>query len=203
MLAIPRLPIGNLASVVRMIRKVGGDAHLIASPSELRRADRVILAGVGAFDQGIASLSEGGWTDALQEAVFQRRVPILGICLGMQLMCKSSEEGSLPGLGWIDADVKRFRLPEDTALKVPHMGWNTIKVAKANPLLEATDVEQRYYFVHSFHVVCNDPADVLAITHHGDDITAAFCHENIYGVQFHAEKSHRFGMALMKKFVDL
>lgn len=203
MLAIPLLPIGNFSSVVRMVSKAGGDAQLIESPCQLRQADKIILAGVGAFDQGMASLREGGWIDFLQEAVFQRRVPILGICLGMQLMCKTSEEGSLPGLGWIDADVKRFRFSEDSALKVPHMGWNTIRIAKANLLIEANEGEQRYYFVHSYHVICNYPADVLAVTHHGEDITAAVCRENIYGVQFHPEKSHRFGMALMKNFLEL
>jgi glutamine amidotransferase len=148
-------------------------------------------------------LRDGGWIDALNEAVLVRRVPVLGICLGMQLMCKSSEEGQLPGLGWIDAEVKRFNLHADSSLKVPHMGWNTVTVAKGNPLIAIDQGEQRFYFVHSYHVNCNQPSDTLAITHHGYDFTAAFAHENIFGVQFHPEKSHKFGMALLKKFVDM
>ena len=203
MIAIPLLPIGNSASIVRMVAKAGGDAQLIASPSELRHADRIILAGVGAFDKGMVSLRERGWPDALQEAVFQHHIPILGICLGMQMMCKFSDEGSRPGLGWIDADVKRFCLPENTALKIPHMGWNTVKVVKPNPLISVSGEEQRYYFVHSFHVTCHHPEDVMATTHHGCDVIAAFCRGNIYGVQFHPEKSHRFGMVLFEKFLAL
>lgn len=203
MLAIPRLPMGNFASVLRMVRRVGGDAQLVESASGLRHADRIILAGVGAFDHGVRSLREGGWVDALHEAVYERQVPILGICLGMQLMCKSSEEGSLPGMGWIDAEVRRFRLPADTGLKVPHMGWNTVRVTKPNRLIFEDDGEQRYYFVHSYHVDCRDSTEVLATTHHGSNVTAAFCRANIYGVQFHPEKSHRFGMALMKRYLEL
>lgn len=203
MLAIPLLPFGNLASVVRMVRKAGAEAHLVESPAELRSAEKIVLAGVGAFDKGIASLSTGDWPAALHDAVFERHIPILGICLGMQLMCKASEEGVLPGLGWIDAEVRRFPQPEDAALKIPHMGWNTVAISKPNPLIKEIDGEQRYYFVHSFHVVCHCQTDVLATTHHGETVTAAFCHDNIYGVQFHPEKSHRFGLKLIENFLAL
>jgi glutamine amidotransferase len=121
----------------------------------------------------------------------------------MQLMCKSSEEGVLPGLGWIDAEVRRFSFPEGAEQKIPHMGWNTVRVAKPNPLIAEGDDEQRFYFVHSYHAVCADPGDVLATTRHGGEVTAAFSRGNIYGAQFHPEKSHRFGMALMQRFVEL
>lgn len=200
---VPDYGCGNLASVLRMCEKVGGSCNITGDPAALARADKIILGGVGAFDHGAGSLHDLGWVDALNEAVLQRCVPVLGICLGMQLMCGSSEEGSLSGLSWIDAAVRRFNLPADSALKIPHMGWNTISVVKPNSLVSMDDGEQRFYFVHSYHAVCNNPADVLATAHHGYDFTAAFCRKNIYGVQFHPEKSHSFGMALMKKFVNL
>jgi glutamine amidotransferase len=118
-------------------------------------------------------------------------------------MCKSSEEGILPGLGWVDAEVRRFSFPEGAEQKIPHMGWNTVRVAKPNSLIDGGGEEQRFYFVHSYHAVCAEPGDVLATTRHGYEVTAAFSRGNIYGAQFHPEKSHRFGMALMKRFVDL
>jgi len=203
MIIIVNNGLGNLSSVLNMITKVGGQATIISDPNILTQAKKLILPGVGAFDHGMSGLHNSRWIDALNEAVLARRVPILGICLGMQLMCQSSEEGTLPGLGWINADVKRFKLPIDSGLKIPHMGWNTVNVVKPNPLIKAEDGEQRFYFVHSYHTVCNNQQDVLATTHHGYEITAAFSRDNIYGVQFHPEKSHRFGMALMKKFVEL
>jgi glutamine amidotransferase len=203
MILIPNYGCGNLASIARMIDKVGGGASVTNNASDLAHAEKIILAGVGKFDHGARELRDGGWIDALNEAVLVRRLPILGICLGMQLMCKTSEEGTLPGLGWIDAEVGRFKLAQDSSLKIPHMGWNTVSVTKENPIIYSNQEEQRFYFVHSFHVTCNKTSDMLAITHHGYDFTAAFCHENIFGVQFHPEKSHKFGMALMQKFAEL
>lgn len=199
--AIPDLGIGNMASVANMVRKCGGIAEIVPTPERLRDTRLVILAGVGSFDAGMKSMTGNGWSEPL-EGLARSRVPILGICLGMQMMCRSSEEGSLPGLGWIDAEVKRIRPPEGTGLKVPHMGWNTVQVAKPNPLLEAGAGEQRFYFVHSYHAVCRDPGDLLATARHGQEVTAAFSRGSLYGVQFHPEKSHRFGMALIKRFIQ-
>jgi glutamine amidotransferase len=121
----------------------------------------------------------------------------------MQLLCKRSEEGTLPGLGWIDADVVKFRVAAGSSLKIPHMGWNTLRITRTNPLVPAEEGEQRFYFVHSYHAVCRDPTDVLATVHHGVEVTAALGRGNVMGVQFHPEKSHRFGMALMRRFVKL
>jgi imidazole glycerol-phosphate synthase subunit HisH len=202
-IGIPGIPCGNFASVVRMIQKCGGEARFVSQPQELESFDRVIVAGVGAFDYGMASLREGGWVDVLDRMVLQRRVPVLGICLGMQLMCASSEEGSLPGLGWMDAGVKRLRPPPNSGLKIPHMGWNTVKITRPNALLGSDLGQQRFYFVHSYGVACHRAEDVLASAHHGEDFVAAFNRENIYGVQFHPEKSHRFGMAVLRNFVEL
>ncbi len=198
---IPDLGIGNIASVQNMVRKAGGQAEVLRRPVELDPAARIIIVGVGAFDPAMQALTESGWKGVLAEAVQVKKIPVLGICLGMQLMCKGSEEGRLAGFGWVDADVKRFRFPPDSSLKIPHMGWNTIQVSKVNPLVSTGERDQRFYFVHSYHVVCNDPADVLATARHGYDFTAAYSHDNIFGVQFHPEKSHRFGMALLSNFI--
>jgi len=202
-IAIPGIPCGNFASVLRMIQKCGGDARIVSSPDGLARYQKVIIAGVGAFDYGMASLRHGGWTDVLGDLALQRKVPVLGICLGMQLMCSASEEGGLPGLGWVDAEVRRLSPEPGSGLKVPHMGWNTVRVLRPNPLLDADDGEQRFYFVHSYYVACRRDDDVLATAQHGKDFAAAFNRDNIYGVQFHPEKSHRFGMALLRNFVNL
>lgn len=200
---IPDYGCGNLLSIRRMIEKVGGRAEIVNDPSQLDFSAKLILAGVGAFDHGMSNLRSGGWFDALNEAVLRHKAPVLGICLGMQLLCRSSEEGQLAGLGWIDGDVRRIAIPEGSNLKIPHMGWNTLDVVKRNPLIDQDDQERRFYFVHSYHVVCRDPNDISAVSHHGRTLTAAFSRDNIYGVQFHPEKSHRFGMELIRKFVDL
>jgi len=202
MVLIPNLSIGNFASVLRMIQKAGGEARLVDSPSDLRGADKIILAGIGAFDNGMTSLRDGGWTDALNEAALDRKVPVLGICLGMQLMLQSSEEGNMPGLGWVEGEVRRLRPPPDSGLKVPHMGWNTVTVTRENELFPAED-DQRFYFVHSYYADCAQPDVVVATSQHGSPFTAALKKDNIYGVQFHPEKSHRFGMAILRNFLAI
>jgi glutamine amidotransferase len=203
MLTIVDYGLGNLNSVANMIRHVGGTCRVTGDPGELAEAEKFILPGVGAFDRGMEALRGTGIADALSVAVLERKKPILGICLGMQLMANRSQEGNLSGLGWLDADVRKFCLPALSGLKIPHMGWNTVNIVKSNPLLDSSMGEQRFYFVHSYHVVCTDSADVLATAHHGMDFCAAIQKGNIFGAQFHPEKSHRFGMALMKRFLEL
>ena len=202
MIALPNLSIGNFASVLRMIQKAGGEAKLVGDPSDLRSADKIILAGVGSFDNGMQSLRDGQWVDALNDAALNRKVPVLGICLGMQLMFERSEEGRAKGLGWVSGQVRRFSLPAESGLKVPHMGWNTVTVTRPNPLFPAEE-DQRFYFVHSYHADCASADDVLATATHGQRFTAAMNRGNLYGVQFHPEKSHRFGMAVLKNFLDI
>lgn len=200
--AIPAIQCGNFASVVNIISKAGGTAELIHDPGQLGRFDRVILAGVGAFDFGMSCLEDGGWIEPLGAVARAGRTPILGICLGMQLLCRRSEEGVRPGLGWIEADVRRIAVAPGSGLKVPHMGWNTIQVMRDNPLMPASGEQQRYYFVHSFHAVCDEPGDVIAVTAHGGPLTASIGRGSVLGVQFHPEKSHRFGLALMRRFLE-
>ena len=200
---IPDLHISNTASVVNMLYKCEARAEVITQPEMLTGNDKIILAGVGAFDAGMKSLNEGGWVDPLTKLVTTGQAHILGICLGMQLMCNTSEEGQLPGLGWFDAEVKKLSFPTESKLKIPHMGWNTVSEVKSRGLIDTDSGEQRFYFVHSYHVVCHHPENVIATTHYGRNITAAINKGNLYGVQFHPEKSHRFGMALLRNFIEL
>jgi len=149
------------------------------------------------------SLGKSGLQDALTERVMKDRVPVLGICLGMQLMSRRSEEGQLPGLGWVDAETVRFRLEQrESRLKIPHMGWNTVRVCKGSDLLSGISEQPRFYFVHSYHVLCGDEADVLFRTQHGCEFVSGFQRGNITGVQFHPEKSHKFGMTLLRNWAS-
>lgn len=194
--------VGNLNSVANMIRHVGGKCLVSDDFQQVSKADKLILPGVGTFDFGMDSLRRSGLIDALKIAVLERKVPVLGICLGMQLMMEKSEEGFLAGLGWIGGYVKKFAF-DSTDLKIPHMGWNELDILRPNSLIIQDEPGQRFYFVHSYHVVCSNQNDIAATCSYGYDFTASFAHENIFGVQFHPEKSHRFGMSLMKRFVEI
>lgn len=195
--------LGNINSVKNVIDHVGGACRIVRSPSHLDGVTKIVLPGVGAFDHGMEGLREGGWIEELDVLVREKRVPVLGICLGMQLMCKSSEEGQSSGLGWIDAHARRISFPDLPRLKVPHMGWNAIEVRKSSPLFDSGMGALRFYFVHAYYVVCTNPADVVATVMHGRELTAAFSSDNIFGVQFHPEKSHRFGKSVMRRFVEM
>jgi len=195
--------LGNLASVRNMIRKAGYDAETSSDPATIRRAARLLLPGVGAFDHGMRNLAERGLIEALNEAVLVSRVLILGICLGMQLMSRRSEEGALPGLGWLAADTVRLGSgPGMEGLRIPHMGWNTVAKTRATFFSRSLDGEARFYFVHSYHLCLDDPAHVALLTRYGRDIAAATVTGNVAGTQFHPEKSHRFGLALMRDFLE-
>lgn len=203
MIVVVDYGMGNLGSIRNMLRTVGAEATVTSDRAQIAGAEKLILPGVGAFDAGMRSLHELGLIAELRAAVEERHVPVLGICLGMQLMCKSSEEGRLPGLGWVDGEVRRFERPPGSNLKVPHMGWNTVQSTKQSRIFAPGEGEQRFYFVHSYHVQCHQAEDVAGTSHYGCNFVAAFSRDNILGVQFHPEKSHRFGRELIKKFVDL
>lgn len=191
---------GNLASIANMLHKIGGECQISGDPAVIMAAEKLILPGVGSFDAGMRNLHERGLVDVLDSKVVQENTPLLGICLGMQLLTRGSEEGSLPGLNWIPADTVRF--PSGTSLKIPHMGWNAIRTCGAARLYREMPVNSRFYFVHSYHVVCDCPDDMSAVTDYGIEVTASFEKGNIFGVQFHPEKSHKFGMQLLKNFVE-
>lgn len=206
MITIVDYGMGNLGSILNMLRRIGIAAGISSSPQDVKMASKLILPGVGAFDAGIANLNASGLREALDEAVIGRKVPVLGVCLGMQLMGRGSEEGELPGLGWIPAHATRFSSNGDTRLRIPHMGWNTVSVrsdAAKNSLFTSLEIPLRFYFVHSYHLVCDQPADVVATVHYGTDVTAALERNNLMGVQFHPEKSHRHGMSLYRAFAAI
>lgn len=191
---------GNIGSICKMLRLVGAEPMVSADPAQLRSADKLVLPGVGHFDRAMSNLQAAGLVAGLKELVIERGTPILGVCLGMQLMCDSSEEGSQPGLGFVRARVRRFE-PADRRLKVPHMGWQPLEVAKPSALLSGVETDSRFYFVHSFYVDCADESDVLARTTYGQPFVSAFSRGHVQGVQFHPEKSHRFGIQLFRNFV--
>lgn len=200
-ISIVNYGVGNLLSIKNVINKIGGNAIIIDDVDDLKKAEKIILPGIGAFDAGMQYLQQKGWVDALNEAAIKKKLPVLGICLGMQLMCRKSQEGILPGLGWLDAEVVKFNIPNNSTNKIPHMGWNAIDVKKQNALVTNTQIEQRFYFVHSYHVVCNNPGDILATATHEYPFVAAIAHHNLFATQFHPEKSHRFGMELLTHFL--
>lgn len=181
-----------------MYRRLGYPAQPIQAPRALVTGDRLILPGVGAFDYGMDAIHRCGFTSFIRSAVGDG-YPLLGICLGMQLLARGSEEGVERGLGLIAADVCRIA-PDDPTLRVPHMGWNIVTPVRDNLLLPMNADEQRFYFVHGYHMICDDAADVTATTPYGGVLVSAVAHRNIWGVQFHPEKSHRFGKNLLERF---
>lgn len=204
MITIVDYGVGNLGSIANMLKKIGFKAMISSDPETLQAATKLILPGVGAFDAGMRKLHETGLIPVLDELVLRRKVPALGLCLGMQLMTQKSEEGTEAGLGWIDAETVRFHFsPEQAHLKIPHMGWNTLSICKDHDLFTDFDEDVRFYFVHSYHVICHDENLTLAETAHGYSFPSIIRKENILGAQFHPEKSHKFGMKLLKNFAEL
>jgi glutamine amidotransferase len=202
MLLIIDYGVGNLGSICNMFKKIGASPVVSAKVDDVRAADRLVLPGVGAFDSVMTQFRQSGVEQAVVEKALGERVPVLGICVGMQMLGLGSEEGSEPGLGWLDARCERFR-KDVPGLRVPHMGWNRVRAKKPSSLTGTLPEDARFYFVHSYHMVCRDPADELLVANHGSEIVAAVQRDNIYGVQFHPEKSHRFGMELFRQFMTI
>jgi imidazole glycerol-phosphate synthase subunit HisH len=191
--------LGNLGSVQNMLSRLGAKAVITDQAQELKNATSLILPGVGAFDTGMNHLNNNNWMDTLNELVLVKKIPVLGICLGMQLMTESSEEGVKPGLGWVRGTTLRF--PTSVG-RIPHMGWNITRTTRENALVPMDDEEKRFYFVHSYYVKLKNQEDEILSTSYGINYTSGFEVDNIMGVQFHPEKSHRFGMALLKNFAQ-
>lgn len=192
--------LGNLGSVANMFRRIGVPVRLISTPEEVAASDRVLLPGVGAFDRGMTRLAETGFDEALRAFATTGR-PLLGICLGMQLLLDSSDEGTLGGLGLIPGTAHRFEAAP--RLRVPHMGWNSLHAVRSDPLVRGVETDSRFYFVHSYKVVPARPDDTLAVTDYGGEFTSVMRAGSVMGAQFHPEKSHAFGMTMLTNFAAL
>ena len=204
MIAIIDYGMGNLGSVVNMIKKVGGTSLITSDKNEIKNAKKIILPGVGAFDNAMKNLADLELIEIIKEKALVEKIPIMGICLGMQLLTMGSEEGELKGFEFVDAYAKKFDFSSlGETLPIPHMGWNRVYLQKESQLLqENQERENRFYFVHSYAVECENREDVLTTTNYGYEFVSSFEKDNIIGCQFHPEKSHKFGMTLFKNFVE-
>lgn len=204
MIGIIDYGLGNVRAFSNIYHQLSVPHAVVSTPEALEGVSRVILPGVGAFDQAMKRLQSSGMRDVLEQLVRQQGCPVLGVCVGMQILMSASEEGTVPGLSWIDGDVVRFRSQvEGESIVTPHMGWNTVRPASSAALFDGLDMGARFYFLHSYFVRCRSTADVLAVTNYGEDFACAINHSNIYGVQFHPEKSHGYGIRLLKNFAEI
>ena len=202
MLVIIDYGVGNLASIRNMLKKIGVESTISSDKEVIAKSDKLILPGVGAFDTCAEKLQQSGLLELLHEKVINQKTPVLGVCVGMQLLTEGSEEGKLPGLGWIKGQIVKFREEKLTpGLKIPHMGWTDVKLNKPSRLFKEMHNDPRFYFVHSYHPELANPADALVVADYGYSFVAGMEHDNIMGVQFHPEKSHKFGMKLLENFV--
>lgn len=193
---------GNLGSILNMIKKLGHHGEITRDKKKILQATKLILPGVGSFDKAIYNIRDLKIYEPIKKRIEQDKVPTLGICLGMQLMMERSEEGKENGFGFFDGEVVKFNLTTSSKLKIPHMGWNYISIKKEHQLLENLSDLSRFYFVHSYHVMCSDNQDILATTKYGYEFVSAVSKNNILGVQFHPEKSHKFGLQLIRNFLN-
>ena len=200
MLVVIDYGVGNIGSIISMIRKIGFDAVYSSDPAVIQQADKLILPGVGSYDKAMIELKRRDLLPILNEEVINKKKQILGICLGAQILGKSSEEGELPGLGWIDMQVKKFKTDN---LRVPHIGWNFVKYKRTSYFAsDLNEVENRFYFVHSYFMECASEENILGTTYYGSEFASFVNKDNIFGVQFHPEKSHKYGFNLLKSFIN-
>ena len=201
MISVIHYGVANVGSMLNMMKKIGVAAEAISTPEQIASAEKIILPGIGAFDHGMTALREMGLAEPLKRRVREDRIPLLGVCLGMQMLGRGSDEGVLEGLDLIGGRCRKFDF-DSRPIRVPHMGWSELAVRKHDRLFEGLE-QSRFYFVHSYHLVVDDPQDQAATAHYGLDFTAAVHRDNVWGVQFHPEKSHRFGMTLLRNFAAL
>jgi len=202
MITIIDYGLGNLRSVQKAIERLNYKAVISGTTDDIEKANKLILPGVGHFSQGIKNIKKYGLLEILNQKITQNKIPILGICLGMQLMTEYSEEGNCKGLGWINARTKKFNF-DNNNLKVPHMGWNTVIPKKENNVFKCITVKDTFYFVHSYYVLCENIEDILFKTNYGIEFHSAFQKDNVIGVQFHPEKSHSSGLKLLSEFIKM
>ena len=196
--------LGNVQAFLTMFKRLGLEATRAKTAADLASASKIILPGVGAFDHAIELLDQSGMRPVLETLVVNDKVPVLGICVGMQILATSSEEGRLPGLGWVPGKVRSFRSDERSAsLPLPHMGWNDVQPKSGSPIFAGLESDARFYFLHSYFFECDEPSHIAATASYGMDFSCAVAAGNVYGVQFHPEKSHHFGAQLLKNFGEL
>ncbi|SMC43382.1 glutamine amidotransferase [Desulfocicer vacuolatum DSM 3385] len=194
---------GNIPAFINIYHRLNITVEVASCPAQLLRSKKIIMPGVGSFDWAMTRLNDSGLREALDEMVMKQQIPVLGICVGMQMMAKGSEEGCLQGLGWIEAKVKRFDQAAFTSqTHLPHMGWNDVMPVRDNPLF-ASITAPMFYFLHSYYFVPGHASQTLATTQYGDEFTSAMSNGNVYGVQFHPEKSHNWGIQLLKNFAEM
>lgn len=193
---------GNLRSVQKAFERIGVSVKISNNPDEILKAEKLVLPGVGHFEQGVKNLKDRGLFTVLNEGVLKNKIPIIGICLGMQLMTDFSEEGNCDGFGWIKGKTRKFSF-QGNGLKIPHMGWNNLTISKPNSLYEGITSDNFFYFVHSYYVSCDVESNILAETNYGNKFVSSFQKENIFGCQFHPEKSHDAGLKVLSNFVKL
>jgi glutamine amidotransferase len=203
MIRIVDYGLGNILAFQNMYKRLNVEVAVAKTATDLVDATRIILPGVGAFDHAMELLEKSGMRAPLTERVIDRKMPVVGICVGMQILGNGSDEGSRPGLGWIDGQVRHFSKLAGPNLRVPHMGWNDVKPAPGNSLFQKLETEARFYFLHSFYFECAQSGDVAASSSYGNDFACAIRRDNIHGVQFHPEKSHHYGAQLLKNFTEL
>lgn len=204
MIVIVNYGSGNIQAIANIYKELNIEYRVASTAEELANAEKLILPGVGAFDKTMSCLIDSGLKQQLDELVLVKKVPVLGICVGMQIMSNSSEEGELPGLGWIDGKVKKFDISKiKHKPHLPHMGWNSIKPTLKHPILEGIEEEKGFYFIHTYYFSCSDPENMLTSTEYGGEFSSAVYKENIFGAQFHPEKSHSNGIRLLKNFANL
>lgn len=199
MLTIIDYGVGNISAIQNVYKQLNIPTNLAKQPNDLLSATKLILPGVGAFDSVMKKLKQSAMLELLNEVVLNKKIPVLGICVGMQILASGSEEGELAGLGWIKGTVKKF----PNQLRLPHMGWNSFSQFKNNNLFKSLDMDLQFYFLHSYYFACESAADILAHTKYDFEFASVVNNANIYGVQFHPEKSHRYGTTLLKNFAEI
>ena len=196
--------VGNINAFANVYKRLNIETRIAKTSEDLESADKLILPGVGSFDYAMTQLNNSGMRERLDQLVLKEKVPVIGICVGMQMMANRSDEGACEGLKWIDADVVKFDPSRiDYVTKLPHMGWNDVTPTKPNNLFKELEEDSLFYFLHSYYFKCNDMQDSIAISEYGDSFTCAVNRDNVYGIQFHPEKSHHYGEILLNNFAKL
>ncbi len=206
MITIVDYGLGNIKAFANVYKRLNIPAIYASTPEQLQQATKIILPGVGAFDHAMHKLDTSGLRETLDNLVLEKKIPVIGICVGMQMMANDSEEGTSKGLGWINGTVRRFSYPNEEIAKthpLPHMGWNNINPVQESALVANLDEYKRFYFLHSYYFECVNTADIVATANYGFDYACIVNHNNIYGIQCHPEKSHHNGVALLKNFAEL